>query len=120
VNWVREAQTLARLVPVIADRSGPTKLTSLPASPAQGAVAARHGPLLFSALKAAMADPGHAADPLLAREYLKLFTAASKIAEVCFPSPFLLFLCSLCFLVLFGFLGRCRACARSLVVRLLM
>lgn len=41
-----------------------------------------HGPLLFSALKAAMAEPGRAADPLLAREYSKLFTAASKVAEV--------------------------------------
>ncbi|KAL4419554.1 hypothetical protein ABPG77_006885 [Micractinium sp. CCAP 211/92] len=48
----------------------------------QGAVRVPHGPLLFSALKAAMAEPGRAADPLLAREYSKLFTAASKVAEV--------------------------------------
>jgi hypothetical protein len=48
----------------------------------QGAVTARHGPLLFSALKAAMADPGQAAEPLLAREYTKLFTAASRVSEV--------------------------------------
>lgn len=52
-----------------------------PACP-QGAVRLPHGPLLFSALKAAMAEPGRAADPLLAREYSKLFTAASKVAEV--------------------------------------
>lgn len=48
----------------------------------QGAVRVVHGPLLFSALKAAMAEPERAADPLLAREYSKLFTAASKVAEV--------------------------------------
>ncbi|KAL4431489.1 hypothetical protein ABPG75_006745 [Micractinium tetrahymenae] len=48
----------------------------------QGPVRVAHGPLLFSALKAAMADPERAADPLLAREYSKLFTAASKAAEV--------------------------------------
>ncbi|KAI7836979.1 hypothetical protein COHA_009161 [Chlorella ohadii] len=49
---------------------------------AQGAVQQAHGPLLFSALKAAMRDPAQAADPLLAREYSKLFTAASKVSEV--------------------------------------
>lgn len=49
---------------------------------AQGAVRPAHGPLLFSALKAAMRDPAQAADPLLAREYSKLFTAASKMADV--------------------------------------
>ena len=43
---------------------------------------AEHGPLVFSALKAAMRDPQQAHDPLLAREYSKLFTAASKHAEV--------------------------------------
>lgn len=48
---------------------------------AQDAVLRSHGPLLFSALKAAMADPGRAADPLLCREYLKLFTSASQLSE---------------------------------------
>ncbi|PSC74417.1 hypothetical protein C2E20_2477 [Micractinium conductrix] len=49
---------------------------------AQGAVRQAHGPLLFSALKAAMGDPAQCGDPLLAREYSKLFTAASKAAEL--------------------------------------
>jgi hypothetical protein len=52
----------------------------------QGAVRAAHGPLLFSALKAAMADPAAAADRLLSREYARLFTAASKAAEVRSPA----------------------------------
>ncbi len=43
---------------------------------------AEHGPLAFSALKASMRDPQQAHDPLLAREYSKLFMAASKHAEV--------------------------------------
>jgi hypothetical protein len=42
-----------------------------------------HGCLAFSALKAAMVDPQRPADPLLAREYLKLFTVASRRSEVC-------------------------------------
>ncbi|PRW20364.1 hypothetical protein C2E21_9030 [Chlorella sorokiniana] len=49
---------------------------------AQGAIQQAHGPLLFSALKAAMRDPAQAADPMLAREYSKLFTAASKVSDV--------------------------------------
>lgn len=48
----------------------------------QGALRAEHGPLAFSALKAAMRDPQRAHDPQLAREYSKLFTVASKHAEV--------------------------------------
>lgn len=62
--------------------SPPRPLSSTMPACLQGAVRVVHGPLLFSALKAAMAEPERAADPLLAREYSKLFTAASKVAEV--------------------------------------
>ena len=43
-----------------------------------------HGPLLFSCLKEAMGDPpgARAADPLLALEYSRLLTAASKVSGV--------------------------------------
>eukprot|EP00887_Chlorella_sp_A99_P008277 scaffold12.g8277.t1 len=45
-----------------------------------GALRPFHGPMLFSALKAAMRDPAQAADPLLAREYSRLFQAAAAKA----------------------------------------
>jgi hypothetical protein len=45
-----------------------------------------HGPSVFSALAASMTHPSAANDPLLAREYSKLFTAASKRPELFSPS----------------------------------
>lgn len=57
-------------------------LRALMAEQGPGALRQEHMPLLFSALKAAMRDPQQAAEPGLAREYSKLFTAASKHAEV--------------------------------------
>lgn len=41
-----------------------------------------HGPLIFASLTSAVTDPQRAADPLVAREYSKLFTAASNHAQV--------------------------------------
>lgn len=48
----------------------------------QGVLQERHGSLLFEALSASMKDPSRANDPMLAREYSKLFTVASKHPEV--------------------------------------
>jgi hypothetical protein len=41
-----------------------------------------HAGLLFEALKAAMVDPNRAMEAALSKEYVKLFTAASKLNEV--------------------------------------
>lgn len=42
----------------------------------------KHGSLVFAALEAAMNDPQIAHEPTLARDYSKLFTVASKHAEL--------------------------------------
>lgn len=45
---------------------------------ANGNLITEHGPAVFAALRAAMADPSQADQPELRKEYTKLFTAASK------------------------------------------
>ena len=45
-----------------------------------------HSDLLFDALQASMRDPRSAADPDLAREYLRLFTAAARKARLFTPA----------------------------------
>lgn len=42
------------------------------------------------ALKASMKDPAHAVDPTQTHEYQKLFTVASKHADVSLSKPFML------------------------------
>ncbi|KAK9818350.1 hypothetical protein WJX72_011096 [[Myrmecia] bisecta] len=47
-----------------------------------GNVEKAHGQLVFEVLAASLRQPSHGVDPELAREYIKLFTAASKLPEL--------------------------------------
>ena len=48
----------------------------------QGVLTQHHGSSVFGALVASMEDPKRSNDPMLAREYSKLFTVASRHPEV--------------------------------------